>query len=154
RGRGNPSRRNPFFTAGSRSSMRPMTRSSGTSLPSRMMGSAFLPSSGPAATASRRRSPGEVWVTPTPAASFSACVPLPEPAAPRNPRFIAPPGAGLTVVIPVRLRSGTGAAAADAGAAGAGEALVVAGDEMALDLLNCIEGHAHHDEQSRTAEEE
>src|SRR6266540_5967352 len=46
------------------------------------------------------------------------------------------------------------AATADAGAAGAGEALVVAGDEMPLDLLHGVERHADHDQERRPAEVE
>ena len=56
---------------------------------------------------------------------------------------------------PARLRVQAGrGAAADARAARTGEALVVAGDEVPLDLLHGVEGHADHDEERRAAEVE
>src|SRR5512137_1008994 len=68
----------------SRSRIRPRTMSSVTSSPASMAALARLPSSVPRVTASRNRSPDETWGMPVWSRRRWACVPLPEPGAPRS----------------------------------------------------------------------
>ncbi len=63
--------------------------SSGTSWPARMIASAFLPISLPAATWARSMSPVESWAMPKVSSSLFACVPLPEPGGPNSTTFIS-----------------------------------------------------------------
>src|SRR6267143_5565092 len=154
---GNPSRRNPLATCGeaSASSMMPLTSSSGTNFPASISALAFLPSGVPSAAALRRMSPVESWGIPNRAVSRLAWVPFPAPGGPRRMTFTRP-----SRPLPSRAkghgsrsrRSSDVAAAADAGAARPGEALVVARDQVALDLLHRIEGDADHDQQRGAAE--
>src|SRR5689334_6543298 len=93
----------------------------------------FLPSSVPRALWSRNMSPVEMCGMRSSDASIFACVPLPAPGGPRRMRITSclQRGAGPRS----RVHGLADAAAADARAARAGEALVVARDEVTLDLL-------------------
>src|SRR5512143_454879 len=110
--------------------MMPIIRSSGTSPPAAMIGAAFLPSSVPSATASRRMSPVEMCGTPWRAASCLACVPFPLPGGPMKMSFTT--------------SSLLSSAAADAPALH--EAVVVPHDQLRLDLLDRVHGHADDDQ--------
>src|SRR5512137_1943211 len=143
----------PRATSGreSRSSTMAFVTPSGTSPPEAMMASTCLPSSVPRALWSRNMSPVEMWGICRSRDSSFACVPLPAPGGPSRMRII------VVSRIPGEEPSGAqagGGATADARAAGSGEPLVVAGDEVPLDLLHGVEGHAYHDEERRPAEVE
>src|SRR5262252_6325312 len=80
------------------------------------------------------------------AESRTACVPLPAPGGPNSRRFslnLASDGAGAA-----------GATATDARSARSGEPLVIAGDEVGFDLLDCIERDTNHDHESGATEVE
>ncbi len=89
--RGNPSRMNPCSASGrlSRSRMSASTRSSDTSAPASIAAFACNPSGVRRATASRNRSPEEIWGAPYLPASRCDCVPLPDPGAPSNTILIS-----------------------------------------------------------------
>src|SRR3954462_13955727 len=89
-----------------------------------------------------------------------ACVPFPAPGGPRKIRFTRAPRLESYPACPQTYntrasggalggggRSHVIAAAADARSARPREPLVVAGDEVAFDLLHRVQRHAHHDEQ-------
>src|SRR4051812_45274930 len=120
-----------------RSSMMPSIRSSETSAPEAMIGAACWPSSVPSAIASRSMSPVEMCGMACWAASRFACVPFPLPGGPMKMMFrakpLSPPPAD-----PAALH----------------EPVIVAHDQLRLDLLDRIHGHAHHDQQRRAAEVE
>src|ERR1700674_3481399 len=105
-------------------------------------------------------SPVEMCGTPYAWASSLAWVPFPAPGGPTRMRIIAEllraPARREPRPAASRVDGGAAAhaAAADARAARAGEALVVARDEVSLDLLDGVEGDAHHDEERRPAEVE
>src|SRR5438477_4466839 len=122
----------------SRSLMMPTISSSDTSAPDSMIGAACLPNSVPSAIASRSMSPVEMCGILCVAASRLACVPFPLPGGPMKITFT--------------MSSPSSAAAANATAFH--EAVVVAHDELRLDLLDRVHRHANHDQQRRSAEVE
>ena len=120
------------------------SRSSGTSPPFSMSGPACWPSGVPAAMASRSMSPVEMRGTPRCAASRAACVPFPAPGGPRKMTRGRAPARAL------RASVGHGSS----GPCPAREAVVVAHDELRLDLGDGVHGHAHDDQQRGAAEVE
>ena len=78
----------PASGRASRSRMMPSMVRSSTSWPASITALAARPSSVPAATASRRRSPVDTCGTPRRASRRCACVPLPEPGAPSRTSLI------------------------------------------------------------------
>src|SRR6185369_13510437 len=135
--RGKPSRMKPFCASdfASRSLMMPSIRSSGTSAPEAMIGAACRPSSVPSATASRSMSPVEICGIACTSASRFAWVPLPLPGGPMK-----------------MIRNRLSSTSADASALH--ESVVVAHDELRLDLLDRVHGHTDDDQQRRAAEVE
>src|SRR5436305_2020205 len=100
---------------------------------------AFCPSGAPPAFAARSMSPVEMAGTPRCWQSTCPCIPLPAPGGPsrttRAPRF---PELAASATDPAPLH----------------EPLVVAHHELALDLLDGVHRHTHHDQQRRAAEVE
>src|SRR5690348_11671732 len=85
----------------------------------------------------------------------AACVPLPTPGGPNSRRFslnarLLHQSDGLAGA--AHRARGPGAAAANARPLRPGEPLVVAGDEVRLDLLDRVERDADHDHEARAAE--
>src|SRR6266568_7288294 len=150
----------PFVTSGraSRSFTISLVMSSVTSPPASMIAWTFLPIGVPRALWSRNMSPVETWGTLSSEDRSFACVPLPAPGGPRRIRIMALSSARAAARRPaasrVRDLAGRDPPPADARAARAGEALVVAGDEVAFDLLHGVERHADDDEERGPAEVE
>src|SRR5262249_7595003 len=108
-----------------------------------MIAFARKPISVPALTASRSMSPVEILGMPLAFASRSACVPLPAPGGPSITRFS---DIVSKVVPPLR--------PSPANPRFLHEAIVVPHDQLALDLLHGIHGHANHNQQRGAAEVE
>src|SRR5687767_5163076 len=118
-----------------RSLMMPIIRSSDTKPPEAMIGAACWPSGVPPATASRSMSPVEMWGMSKRLASRFAWVPLPLPGGPMKMIF-------------------NESASTSADAALLHEAVVMAHDQLGLDLLHRVHGHAYDDQQRGAAEVE
>src|SRR5688500_10786573 len=136
--RGNPSSTKPATASGcnNRSRTMPMIRSSPTSSPRSITALTLRPSSVPLCTASRRMSPVETLGIPCSRAKRSACVPFPAPGGPSITRFKA------TLAAPSpdpRLLH---------------EPVVMPHDQLRLDLIDGVHGHADHDQERRAAEVE
>src|SRR4051795_12958982 len=114
---------------------------SSTKAPEAMIPWTLFPRGVPSATASHSMSPVEMAGTPRRWQSTWACVPLP-----------APGGPSRTTRAPRLLGRESAASATDP--ASLHEALVVAHHELALDLLDGVHRHTHHDQQRRAAEVE
>src|SRR5437867_3711655 len=128
----------------SRSWTTPMSSWSGTSEPFSMRGAICLPRAVPAAIASRSMSPVEIRGTLPQAARRAAWVPLPAPGGPR--KMTRSRGAGRI--------SGLASTTDPPALAGAAEAVVVAHDQLGLDLGHGVHGHPDDDEQRRAPEVE
>src|SRR6185295_18996235 len=120
-----------------------MRRSSGTRPPFSMIGPALRPVGVPAEMASRNMSPVEIFGTFRCATSRAACVPLPARGGPRK----------MTRTRRGMARDCGLAAATDAPPlARSREPVVVAHDELRLNLGHRVHGHADDDEQRGAAE--
>src|SRR4051812_30107098 len=130
--------------------MTPMITSSGTSSPASMYCLAFLPSSVPLATASRRMLPVAKYGRPKSCVRRSAWVPLPAPGGPIRIRFSSDTGA-----LAASFRTGASRPPVP-GRSGIllQEAFVVAHHQLGLELLHGVEGHADDDQQRGSAEVE
>src|SRR5262245_11911180 len=103
-----------------------------------MSGAISRPRAVPAAMASRSMSPVEMRGTLPHSARRAACVPFPAPGGPRKMTRSRSGAARVSRLAP----------ATDPPAlAGAAEAVVVAHDELGLDLGHGVHGHPHDDEQ-------
>src|SRR5262245_15144156 len=163
--RGKPSRMNPFAQSGfdSRSSMMSTTVASETSRPSRITCSTVSPSGVRLRTASRRRSPVEMWTQPRFSAIRLACVPLPEPGGPSNTSLMDDPQPRILLEdlrfaigdLPdqSRIPNRKSAPPAPDASAAADEALVVVHEEVGFDLLRDVEADADDDQDAGAAEE-
>src|SRR5213076_428494 len=81
-----------------------------------------------------------------------ACVPFPAAGGPKMSRRLDIPRSPCLSL--GSHRAPRPAAAADARPLGSGEAFVVPGDEVGLDLLHGVQGHADHDHEAGAAEAE
>src|ERR1700694_6008103 len=117
------------------------TSSSGTSSPRSMIGLAWSPRGVPRPTWSRNMSPVERCGTPNCSAICFACVPFPAPGGPKKitarPSPVAGPARGIATAPQPPLFD---------------KAFVVTHDQLRLNLLHRIHGHANHDQQRRAAE--
>src|SRR6202035_4310787 len=125
--RGKPSSSTPFLASDwlRRASIMRTTRSSGTSPPASMIGLASRPSAVSRATSSRSMSPAATCGMPRRTATRDAWVPLPLPGGPNINAII-----GLSL----------------------DEPLVLAHQELRLDLFHGVEGNADHDQDRRAAQ--
>src|SRR6266850_1269492 len=140
---GKPSSRNPRL-ASERASLRATsspTTSSGTRLPDSTTAFALTPTGVPAAIASLKISPVEMWGMPNLSLIAAAWVPLPAPGGPKR--------TSLTSPIP---RGGSSATAPHARALQ--EAVVVAHDQLRFDLLDRVHRHPDDDQQRGSSEVE
>src|SRR4029077_5639534 len=122
------------------------TTESGTSSPRSISGLAFNPSGVPLATCSRSMSPVERCGMPNFLASSFAWVPFPEPGGPRKitARSSFPTGRSCSATMSSPL-------AAAAQTALPRKTLIVAHDELCLQLLHGVHRHAAHDQERGTA---
>src|SRR2546423_8520489 len=123
----------------------PRITESGPRSPRSMYGLACLPRLVPSRTAARSTSPVAIFGIPSRFASLSACVPFPAPGGPSSTMITKPcPGSV----------SAAGLSAAEAHPAFLHEAVVLAQEEMLVDLCHRIERDADDDEKGRSAEAE
>src|SRR5688500_11764804 len=125
---------------------------SSTSDPTARIASTLRPSALPPATAARSISPVEIAGTPSRSASRAACVPLPEPGAPKSRTREGMPLGVMSFGAMSGDLAGSASPATDPPALH--EPLVVAHHELALDLLQEVHRHADDDEQRGAAEVE
>src|SRR5277367_981701 len=125
------------------------TSESGTSSPRSIIGLAFKPSGVPSATCSRSMSPVDRCGTEYLAASFFACVPFPAPGGPSKitARLSSSGGrfCGTTGLVAMFLPSAAQPALPS-------KSFVVPHDQLCLELLHRVHGHADDDQQRRAAE--
>src|SRR5271166_3707815 len=138
--RGYPSRMNPSTASGRLilASTSSSTSSSGTRMPACITLFTRRPRSSPISIWWRSMSPVDICGTCMQLWSSCAWVPLPEPGGPKRIRAVAGPGR-------TGISEGTSSTANAASARR--EALVVAHDELRLDLVYRVHGHTHHDQQ-------
>src|SRR5690554_2078180 len=94
-------------------------------------------------------SPVEIFGTARCAAMNSACVPLPAPGGPTRTNLTEPPGC-----VNKLQRVGVPLCQLRRNGASAKEPFVVPLHQLALDLLDRLETHAHHDQHGDAAERE
>src|SRR4029077_8750072 len=147
--RGNPSNTNPCEQSGRSMRSRTIfrTRESGTRSPRAMMGLASNPSGVPWLTCSRSMSPVERCGTPYFLANSFACVPFPAPGGPRKitarSNFCGARVSGATQASPLPPTAQPALSC---------KAFVVPHDQLSFQLLHRIHGHAHDDQERRSAE--
>src|SRR5579862_3183028 len=140
----------PFSQSGRsiRSSTIRLTVSSGTSPPDCMTPAISFPISSPAAKCSRSMSPVEMWATPRDCRRSLAWVPFPEPGGPNIMRHSLERGGAIGWA---RGLSDT-ASPPPYPARPRRKSFIVAHDQLRLDLVDGVHGHAHHNQQRGAAE--
>src|ERR1700693_1244019 len=123
----------------------PRITESGTRSPRSIYDLASRPRLVPSRTAARSTSPVAIFGIPSRFASLSACVPFPAPGGPSS-TMIMKPGPGSV--------SAAGLSAAEAHPALLHEAVVLAEQQVLVDLRHRIESDTDHDEERRSAETE